>query len=256
MKRRDFIVAGSLALGAPAGVTSAFAGADQAGAKPRILAVSAHPADFCSRAGGTLIKQVRAGCPARVIWLTCGETDESSLQYREHPGISVEEVRRIREREAFAAAKVVGVEGRMLGFSDHPLNMTPERMDKLAQEMADFKPDIILTHFKDELTYPTHWRTAHSVIHAAQLAHVSWDIRFFEPNIGTASRVGFVPDEYVDISEVFPRKVEALKELATQPDLVPHYTVCNQWRGIECGRPYAEGFVRWARKPPVWDFLS
>jgi hypothetical protein len=45
------------------------------------------------------------------------------------------------------------------------------------------------------------------------------DIRFFEPNIGTA-------------------------------------TACNRWRGIECGRQYAEAFVRWAPKPPVYDMLS
>ncbi len=256
MKRRDFIATASLALGAAASGASAAQAGGQADAKPRILAVSAHPADFCSRGGGTLIKHVRAGSAVRVIWLTCGETDESALQYREHPGISVEEVRRIREKEAFAAAKVVGAEGRMLGFSDHPLTMTPERMEKLAQEMADFKPDIILTHFKDELTYPTHWRTSQSVINAAQLAHVSWDIRFFEPNIGTAARVGYVPDEYVDITEVFEQKVEALKQLATQPDLVEHYTACNKWRGLKCGRPYAEGFVRWVRKPPVADVLS
>jgi 4-oxalomesaconate hydratase len=256
MKRRDFMVTASLALGASARGASAFEPSGQADTKPRILAVSAHPADFCSRAGGTLIKQVRAGCNVRVIWLTCGETDESALLYKKRPGISIEEVRRVREKEAFAAAKVVGTEGRMLGFSDHPLNMTPDRMEKLAQEMADFKPDIILTHFKDELTYPTHWRTAQSVIHAAQLAGVSWDIRFFEPNIGTASRVGFVPDEYVDTTDVFEQKVSALKELETQPDLVPHYTICNSWRGLECGRPYAEAFVRWARKPPVVDELS
>jgi len=36
-------------------------------AKPRVLAVIAHPADFCSRAGGTLIKHVKAGCAVRVV---------------------------------------------------------------------------------------------------------------------------------------------------------------------------------------------
>lgn len=256
MKRRDFIIASSLAMGASARAASAIEASGQADTKPRILAVSAHPADFCSRAGGTLIKQVRAGCNVRVIWLTCGETDESGLLYKKRPGISIDEVRRIRQKEAFAAAKVVGVEGQMLGFPDHPLDMTPERMEKLAREMADFRPDIILTHFKDELTYPTHWRTAQSVIHAAQLAGVSWDIRFFEPTVGTASRVGFIPDDYVDITDVFEQKITALKELETQPDLVPHYTTCNSWRGLECGRPYAEAFVRWARKPPVVDVLS
>jgi LmbE family N-acetylglucosaminyl deacetylase len=154
----------------------------------------------------------------------------------------VDEVRRIREKEAFACADAIGVEGKMFGFGDGPLRMTPERMEMLAQEMADFKPDLILTHWKDELTYPTHWRTSHAAVEAAQMARVSWDIRFFEPNVGTASRVGFVP--------------EALKTLAAQPRLVPDYTVCNRWRGIECGRQYAEAFVRWAPKPPVYDMLS
>jgi 4-oxalomesaconate hydratase len=134
--------------------------------------------------------------------------------------------------------------------------MTQERMEMLAREMADFKPNLILTHWKDELTYPTHWRTARSVIEAAQMARVSWDIRFFEPNIGSAARVGFVPDHYVDISEVFEKKVEALKTLAAQPRLVPDYTTCNRWRGIECERQYAEAFVRWAPRPPVLDLLG
>ncbi|MGO9262001.1 MAG: PIG-L deacetylase family protein [Bryobacteraceae bacterium] len=259
MKRREFVAAASLGAGVPAAVARS---AREAGmqsrpsAPPRILVVSAHPADFCSRAGGTLIKHIRAGSKAKVIWLTQGESDESAFLIQQRPGISVEEVRRIREKEAFACAAVIGIEGKMFGFGDGPLRMTQERMEMLAREMADFKPDVILTHWKDELTYPTHWRTSRSVVEAAQMAGVSWDIHFFEPNIGTASRVGFVPDHYVDITDVFEQKVQALKTLAAQPRLVPDYTACNRWRGIECGRQYAEAFVRWAPKPPVYDLLG
>ena len=258
MRRREFVAAASFGVGAPAAVARSAKEAEMQStlSPPRILAVSAHPADFCSRAGGTLIKHIAAGSKAKVIWLTQGESDESAFLIQQHPGISVDEVRQVREKEAFACADAIGVEGKMFGFGDGPLLMTPERMDMLAQEIADFKPDLILTHWKDELTYPTHWRTSHAAVEAAQMARVSWDIRFFEPNIGTASRVGFVPDHYVDISEVFERKVEALKTLAAQPRLVPDYTVCNRWRGIECGRQYAEAFVRWAPKPPVYDMLS
>jgi 4-oxalomesaconate hydratase len=258
MKRREFVAAASLGAAAPVAEawTSTEAGMQSERSALRILAVSAHPADFCSRAGGTLIKHVRAGSKVKVIWLTQGESDESAFLIQQRPGISVDEVRRIREKEAFAAAEVVGAEGKMFGFGDGPLRMTPKRMEMLAGEMADFKPNLILTHWKDELTYPTHWRTSRSVIEAAQMARVSWDIHFFEPNIGTAARVGFVPDHYVDISEVFERKVEALKKLAAQPRLVPDYTTCNRWRGIECGRQYAEAFVRWAPKPPVYDLLG
>jgi hypothetical protein len=46
MKRRDFIVATSLGLGASATAASAIEASGHAGTKPRILPVSAHPADF------------------------------------------------------------------------------------------------------------------------------------------------------------------------------------------------------------------
>ena len=245
MTRREF--------GAAPLALSAMQAEAQSKPAPRILAVSAHPADFCSRAGGTLIKHIRAGSKAKVIWLTHGESDESQLLYKQRPGISVEEVRRIREKEAFDAAAIIGIEGKMFGWGDGPLRMTPERMEMLAREMADFKPDLILTHWKDELTYPTHWRTSRSVVEAAQLARVTWNIDFFEPTIGTASRVGFVPDHYVDTTDVFEQKMRAVKTLATQPQLVDYYTICNRWRGLECGRQYAEAFVRWAPKVPVGD---
>ena len=209
-----------------------------------IMAISAHPADFCSRSGGTLLKHIRAGARVKVVWLTQGETDESDLLYQQNPDITKNEVRRIREAEAFACVGMMGAEGKMFGFGDDPLRMTGERMAALADEIDAFKPDILLTHWKDELTYPTHLLTAKAAVQATMRVKGTKDIRFFEPNIGTAARVGFVPDHYVDITEVFDRKIEALRTLATQPNLVELYTTCNRWRGIECGCQYAEGFVR------------
>lgn len=214
----------------------------------RIMAISAHPADFCSRSGGTLIEEIRRGARVRVVWLTHGECDESSRLYQERPGITVEEVRHIREEEAFACAAAIGAEGRMLGFGDGPLRLTEERLELLAEEIDAFKPDILLTHWKDELTYPTHLLTAAAAIQAAMRVKGTNDIRFFEPNIGTAARVGFVPDHYVDITEAFVQKIEALKTLKAQPHLVELYTTCNRWRGIEAGCQYAEAFVRFAPK--------
>jgi 4-oxalomesaconate hydratase len=221
----------------------------------RIMAISAHPADFCSRSGGTLIKHIRRGARVRVVWLTHGETDESHLLYQERPGISTEEVRRIREREAFACVEGMGAEGCMLGFGDGPLRMSEERLELLASQIADFRPGIVLTHWRDELTYPTHLLTSQAAVRATMRVKGTNDIRFFEPNIGTAARVGFVPDHYVDITEVFEQKVEALRALAVQPRLVPDYTVCNRWRGIECGCQYAEGFVRFAPQVPRLELL-
>lgn len=222
----------------------------------RIMAVSAHPADFCSRSGGTLIKHALAGHRVRVVWLTHGETDESGLLFRQNPQISVEEVRRIREAEAFACVDAMEIEGRMLGLGDGPLRMDEERLELLASHIREFRPSILLTHWKDELTYPTHLLTAQAAVAAALRVQGTSDIRFFEPNIGTAARVGFVPDHYVDITEVFDRKLVALRKLAAQPHLVELYTTCNRWHGIECGCQYAEAFVRFAPVVPRLPLLT
>jgi 4-oxalomesaconate hydratase len=258
MERRDFVVGAPVALLAAMAARGAAQSPPEAprGAKPRVVVVVAHPADFCSRSGGTLIKYVRAGCAVKIIWLSRGETDESQTLYTAKPGISVEEVGKIRELEALAAAKVVGAEGRMMGFADNPIRTTDERIEMLAKEMADFKATLILTHWKNEVTYPSHWITGQSAIQAGQIAHVPWNIHFFEPNIGTATRVGFIPDHHVDITEVFDQKIEALKQLPTQPNLVEQYTACARWRGLEAGCRYAEAFVRWAPKPVVEDLLD
>jgi 4-oxalomesaconate hydratase len=226
------------------------------GAPLRILAISAHPADFCSRSGGTLIRHARAGAQVKVIWLTHGETDESKLLFDQSPGIALDEVRRIREREAFACVEAMGVEGRMLGFGDNPLRMTPEREAQLGDEIAAFAPQLILTHWKDELTYPTHLLASQAAVRAARSVKATNDIRYFEPNIGTAARVGFVPDHYVDITEVFEQKLAALRTLAAQPHLVELYTTCNRWRGIESGCRYAEAFVRHAPTVPLLEALG
>lgn len=224
--------------------------------EPRLMAISAHPADFCSRSGGTLIRHIRQGARVRVVWLSHGETDESGLLYQERPGIAVDEVCRIREEEAFACVAVMGAEGRMLGFGDGPLRMTEERLGLLAEEIAEFRPQIVLTHWRDELTYPTHLMTSEAAVRATMRVKGINDIRFFEPNIGTAARVGFVPDHYVDITDAFEQKLEALRTLKAQPHLIELYTTCNRWRGIESGCQYAEAFVHFAPRVPRQGLLT
>jgi len=253
VNRRE-LLASLGAASVPFSVTDA--GMQRSDAALRVLAVSAHPADFCSRAGGTLINHVRGGSRVKVIWLTHGETNESQLLYKQEPGISLAKVRKVREAEAFAAAEGIGAEGLMFGFGDNPLRMPPQRLEMLAREISDFKPDIILTHWKEERAYPTHWLTSQSVIQAAQIADGSWDIRFFEPTIGMATRMGFIPDHYVDITGSFEQKMNATRKLPTQPRLVEYYTTCNRWRGLESGTQYAEAFVRWAPKVPLESLLK
>ena len=120
----------------------------------KIMVISAHPADFCSRSGGTLIKHVQAGHGVKVVFLTHGETDESNLLYEQQPDISLDEVRLIREKEAFACADIIGAEAKMFGFGDNPLRMTEERIEILAHEIKNYDPDIIpFLEFKPPIAF-------------------------------------------------------------------------------------------------------
>jgi LmbE family N-acetylglucosaminyl deacetylase len=144
----------------------------------------------------------------------------------------------------------------MMGFTDNPIRITDARIEMLSREIAAFNPTLILTPWKNEVTYESHWITGQSVIQAAQIAHVLWNIDFFEPSIGSATRVGFIPDHYVDITDTFDQKVEALKLVPSQPNLVDQYTAGARWRGLEAGCRYAEAFVRWMPKPGVENLLD
>ena len=62
----------------------------------KVMAISAHPADFCSRSGGTLMRHAQMGARVKVVWLTSGETEESGALLEQRPGISVESAARRR----------------------------------------------------------------------------------------------------------------------------------------------------------------
>ena len=108
---------------------------------PRVLAFSAHAADYCSRSGGTLAKYVRRGSVARVIALSYGERGESGELWQARPDLSVDEVKRIRLQESEAAAGVLGVEIRFLDWDDYPLFIGEARLLHLIEEIREFRPD-------------------------------------------------------------------------------------------------------------------
>ena len=44
---------------------------------------------------------------------------------------------------------------------------------------------------------------------------------------------GFVPNLYVDVTQVFERKKDALRKLASQPELPERYEIIAKYRGLE-----------------------
>ena len=109
----------------------------------RVLVFSAHAADFCSRAGGAIIRFVEAGCTVHVHNLTFGERCESPALWAEDPNLTLEDVKEKRRAEFEAAAEILGASIDCFDFGDSPLVVGPERRLELLEAVRRFRPDLV-----------------------------------------------------------------------------------------------------------------
>ena len=65
----------------------------------RVLVFSAHAADFCSRAGGTIARLVDEGATVHIHDLSFGERCEAPALYAQDPVPSLNEIKLIRKEE-------------------------------------------------------------------------------------------------------------------------------------------------------------
>lgn len=228
----------------------------------RVLVFSAHAADFCSRAGGTVVRLLQAGAAVEIHALSYGERCESPGAWQREPRPTLEAVKAMRREEAEAAAAVLGAPIRFHDFGDSPLIIGPERQHELLGLMRGFRPDLVLTHWREDLLHPDHAEAARAVLWASRYTIRADDeaghapapypeVVCYETTLGTAPVSGYVPNLYVDIGDVWPRKREALEKLASQPYLADEYEIVARSRAQEArftawmkGCRYAESFVR------------
>lgn len=227
-----------------------------------VLVFGAHAADYCFRAGGTIIRYLQAGARVKVVSATFGERGESAPRWKDE-GATVDSVKMIRRKEAEAAAAALGVEVDFLDLNDNPLVIDEQRMQLYVDRIREFRPDIILTHWTYEPTNRDHQTVAETVIRAMGLARVQTTMAgdsplprpklfHFEPDILSQPILGFTPDTYIDISSVVEQKFEALRHFEpTQPGLLERWPPHTEARGVEAsgiggltGCTHAEAFHR------------
>ncbi len=123
----------------------------------QLLAIVAHPHDLCHM-GGTCAHHVEQGDRVTVVAITGGQSthnEELADELRKPPGERDMEVV-AQPQEEYASKKtqefeaVCGLFGikdvRVLPFSDHPLEVTTEAVDALAEILFEVRPQMILTH--------------------------------------------------------------------------------------------------------------
>jgi 4-oxalomesaconate hydratase len=228
----------------------------------QILVVSAHAADFCTRAGGTLIRCAEQGWGVTVFALTFGERGESGGYWKANPRGTLADCKAVRRGEASAAAASMGVAIEFFDYDDYPLEMGVDRIRDLTRRILQLRPEVVLTHWLEDPFNEDHAVTARAVIRAVSSAgmlgalpgtpaHFLPDIFLFESTVPNAEFNNFRIDTYIDITSVMERKLDAIRKFACQPQLVDYYTRFGLHRGFQASewarRPiqYAEGFKRY-----------
>ena len=209
----------------------------------RVLAVGAHSDDMDLFSGGTLALYVAAGATVGICCVTDGRTGGKAE--------SPEELAEMRRTEFLESAAVIGAETFWLGIFDGTAMNDLETRRILMEIIRSFRPDLIITHPPNDY-HPDHIATSDLVVGASFAARVGVSPVLF---VDTESGHDFLPDEYVDVTEVWDQKVRMLDAHHSQYDgwvnphtgdaenwLVDRATVLGRFRGLQCQVRYAEAF--------------
>lgn len=177
----------------------------------RILVFGAHPDDCDIKAGGTAALYQQAGHRVKFVSVTNGESG--------HQRLAGTELAQIRESEAYAAGKALGVEYEVLANRDGYLQPTIEARFEIIRLIRNYDPDLILTHRPNDY-HPDHRYTSQLVCDAAYMVTVPPivpDIPALRKNPVIAylsdhftRPYPFSPTVVVDVEPVWDRLVDAL----------------------------------------------
>ncbi len=211
----------------------------------RVLVVSAHAADYVWRAGGTIAKYLKHGADVHVVVLSFGIRGESNDLWKKE-GATYESVKAERLAETTKAAGILGIKNiEFWDLPDYPMEpaLTEEVRERMIRKIREVQPHIILTHDKngEDVLNPDHNAVAKFVF-ACSIQSNSNGYRLegtkttkqmrlfgFEPHQTELSK--FVPGSFIDISEVYDQKVEAMQCFKAQKHLIQYYTERAHLRG-------------------------
>ena len=199
----------------------------------RVMVITAHPDDAEFECAGTIARWVKDGATAAYVLATSGDVGIP------HPDMTNGRAAEIREGEALAAAKAVGVDD--VTFFREPDGMLENTMAlrrRLVREMRRFKPEVVITGDPTMMFTPMGGinHPDHRAIGTAALDAIFPAVG--QPNLFqeleakglTAHKVRKIyltargqGDVLVDISETIDLKIEALKQ---------HVSQVGEWEGL------------------------
>lgn len=232
-----------------------------------IACIHAHPDDAEILAGGTLALLAGSGHQVTIVSMTAGDCGSGSH--------SAKEISAIRQREAVAAAKLIGAEYQCAKFRDMAIFNTDESRRRVTELIRKNRPDVILTaspadyHSDHEATsilvrdacfaasapnYETGLKNPAKALHS--IRHL-----YFVDPIGGVDRYGATihPDFVVNVKTTFKTKKLMFAAhdsqrawLKRQHGIDDPLQVMERWtrsRGKLAGIDYGEGFRHYSGHP-------
>ena len=220
----------------------------------KVLVVAAHPDDELLGVGGTVAKNVAEGNEVYAFILGEGQTSRGM----ERATVS----RRVVEElygNTLESARIIGYEDVYFG------NLPDNRFDQMdlldvvklvEQKINEIGPEIVYTHYSGDLNID-HEITARAVLTATRPMEKCpvKEIYAFETlsstewNFDCSSYKGFMPNTYVDISDFYDKKEEAMKCYVSELCKWPHprslkgLDSLSKYRGMTVGMDRAEAFM-------------
>ena len=178
-----------------------------------ILAFGAHPDDVELSCSGTILKNISEGKKVGIVDLTKGE-------------LGTRGTAAIRDKEANAAAKILGVEFREnLKMADGFFQNDKKHQLKIIQKIRQYKPDVVLANAIED-RHPDHGRAAELIADACFLSglvkidtkHNGKKQEAWRPK-GVYHYIQYRkhrPDFVIDISRFINKKMEAIQCFSSQ----------------------------------------
>lgn len=224
-----------------------------------LLVALAHPDDELGSAGSILAQRER-GDRVVVLWLTRGGMTEA------FGAIPSDDVVRRRMEQGQRAGEILGVETRFLDFPDTRVSATPDAAALVAREIADIRPDGVIT-FGDAwvrgLRHPDHQACGKIVRDAITMARIKRAVEPLEPHRAFAPVFTYrglhsrMPTVGVDVEPYYDTICElgAFYMREIQFGDRAWITARLERGGEEFGVRYAEVFEAWESEPGLVEAL-
>ena len=218
----------------------------------KILIIAAHPDDEVLGCGGTVARLIKEGNEAYTAILGEGVTGRDELRDSDNRKNEIKKL----QKDLKIANRVLGIKRVIaLDIPDNRFDTVPflEIVKKVEKIKNELRPDIVFTHFKNDLNID-HRITYEAVLTATRpmadegvkeiysfeiLSSTEWN---FPPT--------FNPNTFYDISSTVGLKIKAMEKYKNEIRKYPHprsvegININAKYWGLRTGLNLAEAFIR------------